>query len=64
MTAILTRLLPWSPVLFGLGFIAPLIASVLQDWFGPRVFGYPVIALGLAAGGGWGLFAKRTGRWL
>ena len=52
------------PLLFGLGFLAPLIAQVigLVGWTPPG--GLPPIALGLAVGGIWGGYAVWRGRWL
>jgi hypothetical protein len=52
------------PILFGIGFIAPLIAQLLQLAGYGRVFGLAPIAVGLAVGGAWGLYAQFKGRWL
>ena len=64
----MARLLPLIfrnlPVLFGIGFLAPLIAQVLQRTV-PSISGthWPLVA-GLVIGGGWGAIAQKTGRWL
>ena len=52
------------PLLFGLGFLAPLIAQVLTltGWALPG--GVAPLAVGLAIGGIWGGVATLTGRWL
>jgi len=62
--SVLQRLNPWGPLFFGLGFIAPLIATLmtrsgLEPWFGLLP-----IWLGLALGGAWGLYAKFRGSWI
>lgn len=50
------------PFLFGIGFLAPVIAQGLDaaGWLEP---GHR-LAVGLLVGGGWGLLASITGRWL
>jgi len=60
----LRKLLVWLPFLFGVGFIAPLIAEGMAwlGWHGP--FGLSRIACGLVIGASWGLHAVRRGRWL
>jgi hypothetical protein len=52
------------PFLFGIGFLTPLIAQVLERTL-PSLSGtaWP-LAVGLLVGGGWGLVAQKTGRWL
>ena len=62
--SVLQRLNPWGPLFFGLGFIAPLIATLmtlggLEPWFG-----LSPIWFGLALGGAWGLYAKFRGSWM
>ncbi len=52
------------PFLFGIGFLTPLIAQVLERTL-PSISQTPwPLALGLAVGGGWGLLAQKTGRWI
>jgi hypothetical protein len=34
---VLQRLNPWGPLFFGLGFIAPLIATLVTRMYGPAV---------------------------
>lgn len=52
------------PLLFGVGFVAPLIAQVLQRAL-PGVVPAPwPILIGLVVGGVWGAFANVRGRWI
>ncbi len=64
MAMVLKQVLAWMPFLFGMGFIAPLIAQVLTLWGAPVPFGIGRIAFGLMIGGTWGLIANLRGRWL
>ncbi len=52
------------PLLFGLGFLGPLIAQVLTltGWAMP--WGLAPLAVGMIIGGIWGGAATLTGRWL
>ena len=62
--SLLQHLNPWGPVFFGLGFIAPLIATLMTlSSFEPS-FGLSPIWLGVALGGAWGLYAKFRGSWI
>ena len=62
------RLLPLIfqnlPLLFGVGFLAPLVTQIMLRTL-PSISGtpWPLLA-GLVIGGGWGAFAQKTGRWL
>lgn len=50
--------------LFGIGFLAPLVAQILERTL-PSIAGTPwPLAVGLIIGGGWGALAQKTGRWL
>ncbi|MBW8784743.1 MAG: hypothetical protein JF593_08890 [Novosphingobium sp.] len=64
MSGALQKLLAIMPFLFGIGFIAPLIAQVVQAWGMKLPGGISPIAFGLLLGGGWGLIANVRGRWL
>lgn len=59
----LGRILQLKPLIFGFGFLAPLIAQIaaLGAWDLP--FGQTPLALGLAVGGVWGALATWKGRW-
>jgi len=54
----------WMPFLFGIGFIAPLIAQSLAWWDISAPFGMSRIAFGLLIGAPWGLYAVLRGRWI
>lgn len=64
MRKVLGGLFKVMPLLFGLGFLAPLIAQslVLTGWTLPG--GIAPLAVGLTIGGVWGGIATLTGRWL
>jgi hypothetical protein len=64
MTGGIRKLFAVMPFLFGIGFIAPLTAQLLQAVGYDSVLGVSSIALGLAFGGAWGLYANIKGRWL
>jgi len=52
------------PFLFGIGFIAPLIAQTMAYWGWAPPLGLSAIGFGLLIGGPWGLYATMKGRWL
>jgi len=61
---LLALLLQGMPLLFGLGFIAPLIAQLLERTVpGAAQAQWPLLT-GLAIGGSWGALANVRGRWL
>lgn len=53
-----------GPLLFGLGFLAPLIAQSLEALSLTPPMGLSPLALGLAVGGVLGLIANIRGRWV
>ncbi len=55
---------PWGPVLFGIGFLAPLIAQSMEALEIAAPFGLSFIQTGLLIGAGLGLAAKLRGRWI
>ena len=61
---IYTRLEEWGPVLFALGFLAPLIAQSLEAATLPVPFGMEPIHFGLAVGLCLGVVAAFRGRWV
>lgn len=64
MSRILPLIFQNLAFLFGIGFLAPLIAQVLERTF-PSISATPwPLAVGLIVGGGWGALAQKTGRWL
>jgi hypothetical protein len=54
----------WMPFLFGIGFIAPLIAQLLEYWQVAAPWGMSPIVFGLLIGAPWGLYATLRGRGL
>lgn len=64
MQAALKQLFHWMPLIFGMLFIAPLIAQSMAYWEVAAPLGMSRIALGLAVGAPWGLYAVLVGRWV
>ena len=62
--AAVQQLFRWMPLLFGIGFIAPLVAQAMAYWDVAAPFGVSRIAFGLAIGAPWGLYAVLRGRWI
>lgn len=64
MQSALQHLFRWMPLIFGLAFIAPLIAQVMatRHWAAP--LGLDRTTFGLLIGAPWGLYAVVRGRWL
>jgi hypothetical protein len=64
MQSAVKQLFIWMPFLFGIGFIAPLIAQSLAYWDMPAPWGLSRIGFGLLIGAPWGLYATLRGRWV
>jgi len=64
MTGAIRKLFAVMPLLFGIGFIAPLTAQILIAVGADAPLGLSPIAIGLAFGGAWGLYAQIKGRWI
>ena len=62
--ALLTSLLGILPFLFGIGFLAPLIAQLLERALPAAAQAQWPLLVGLAIGGSWGALANLRGRWL
>lgn len=62
--SILKLLYPWGPVFFGLGFLAPLIATLMTEASIATPFGLTEIQTGLIIGLTLGLIAKFRGSWI
>ncbi len=60
----LRALFDWMPVIFGIWFVAPVIAAFIVLSGVDLPFDRAPIELGLALGLGWGIIAKVTGRWI
>ncbi|MGC1269039.1 MAG: hypothetical protein WA842_00405 [Croceibacterium sp.] len=64
MELALKKLFSIMPFLFGIGFIAPLIAQTMTYWGLQGPLGLSNLAVGLLIGAPWGLYANIRGRWL
>lgn len=64
MEVALKKLFEVMPLVFGIGFIAPLIAQTTAYWQIEAPFGLSHIVFGLLIGPPWGLYAMLRGRWL
>ena len=64
MERALTVVMRFLPLAFGLGFLAPLVTAMLTMTGVTPPFGLEPGTLGLLVGGGWGLLASVSGRWL
>jgi len=64
METTLRNLFKIMPFLFGIGFIAPLIAQTMAYWHIAAPLGLSRIAFGLLIGAPWGLYATLRGRWI
>ena len=64
METALKKLFYIMPFLFGIGFIAPLVAQTMAYWDIAAPFGMSRIGFGLMIGAPWGLYAVIRGRWL
>jgi hypothetical protein len=64
MQSVVKQLFYWMPFLFGIGFIAPLIAQSLGWWDLPAPWGMSPIGFGLLIGAPWGFYATLRGRWV
>ena len=64
MGVAIKQLFHWLPFIFGIGFIAPLIAQSMAYWNIDAPFGLSRIGFGLAIGAPWGLYAVLRGRWV
>ena len=54
----------FGPLIFGFGFLVPLITQSLIHLGYPDVLGISAFWCGLFIGGGYALFAQITGRWI
>jgi len=61
---LLKKAYAWGPVLFGIGFVAPVIAQTLEATAVAPPLGLTTIQTGLLAGVLLGSVAKLRGRWI
>ncbi len=64
MESALKKVFAVMPLLFGVGFIAPLIAQTMAAWHWDPPFALSRVAFGLTIGALWGLYATIRGRWV
>jgi len=64
MKKVLHLVLNHLPLIFGLGFVGPLIGQLGQLWLGPTVFGAPTQACGVVLGVVWGAVADWRRSWI
>lgn len=64
MQKVLGTLFRFMPFLFGIGFIAPVIAQAIQALGWTLPYGVSPVVFGLIVGGAWGAFANWSGRWI
>lgn len=64
MTTLLRALMPYGALLFAFGFMAPLIAQILERTGAPLPDGITPLIGGLVLGGAYGLYAQIRGTWL
>ncbi|KAF0184031.1 MAG: hypothetical protein FD160_788 [Caulobacteraceae bacterium] len=60
----LISVVSWLPVIFGVGFLGPVVAALVTVAGIDAPFGLTPIQLGLVAGLIWGAIAKFGGRWV
>lgn len=64
MQALITRLFAIGPLLFGVAFMAPVIAALMNLVGLSAPFGISPLQLGLAIGIAWGGLASLRGTWI
>jgi hypothetical protein len=64
VSASVGRLFEWGPVLFGIGFLAPLVTQSMNAASMTAPLGLGNLAFGLAVGLSAGVVAKWRGRWI
>ncbi len=64
LEALITRLFAIGPLLFGIAFMAPVIATLMHLVGLSAPFGLSPLQLGLAIGIVWGLVASKRGTWI
>lgn len=60
----ITTIFYFGPLLFAVGFIAPLTAQILRSFEITPPFGVSPLMAGLCLGGVWGLYAQIKGSWI
>ncbi len=64
LSALLTRLFAVGPILFGIGFFAPVFAALVEASGLTLPFGADPLYVGLGIGALWGAIAAKRGSWV
>ena len=64
MVQVIKAIFYFGPLLFGIGFLAPLSAQIIQAMSWTPPFGLTPLMTGLILGGAYGLLAQIRGRWV
>ncbi|MEO0785759.1 MAG: hypothetical protein AAFY10_08665 [Pseudomonadota bacterium] len=64
MLTVIKSIFQFGPLIFGIGFMAPLIAQVLTALEVSAPFGLSTLVVGLVVGGLMGVIAQVRGRWI
>ncbi|MEM6535802.1 MAG: hypothetical protein AAF613_09205 [Pseudomonadota bacterium] len=64
MAAIFKTIFEYGPLIFAFGFMAPLLAQIIEKTALTPPFGLTPLMTGLIVGGLYGLVAQIRGRWI
>lgn len=64
MVQVIKAIFYFGPMLFGIGFLAPLSSQIIQAMGWTPPFGLSPLMTGLILGGAYGLIAQIRGRWV
>ncbi|SIO20147.1 hypothetical protein SAMN02745824_3328 [Parasphingorhabdus marina DSM 22363] len=64
MEAAVAKIFEFAPLLWGLGFLAPLTAQILDMMHWAAPWGLTPLGFGFIIGGIWGIYAQVRGTWL
>ena len=64
MIQVLKTIFYFGPLLFGLGFLTPLVAQIIKAMAWSPPFGLTPLMMGLIVGGTLGILAQIRGRWI
>lgn len=64
MVQVIKAIFYFGPLLFGIGFLAPLTSQIIQAAHWTPPLGLTPLATGLVLGAAYGLIAQFRGRWI
>ena len=64
MQQVIKTIFHFGPLLFGFGFLAPLIAQIIEAMAWTPPFNLSALMTGLILGGALGVIAQLRGRWI